>query len=102
MTRRITEADVRKVARLARLELSEAEVPLLTDQLEAILGYVATLQRMDLDDVEGLSNPSGLGNRLGDDRVADSLEPGEVLTNAPMTEGPFIAVPKVIQEGSGS
>jgi aspartyl-tRNA(Asn)/glutamyl-tRNA(Gln) amidotransferase subunit C len=88
--------DVRHVAKLARLALSEQKLQRLTSQLESILNYVAQISRVDVNGVEPIAHALPLRNVLREDIVEPSLPLEKVLANAPQTDGPFFKVPKVI------
>jgi aspartyl-tRNA(Asn)/glutamyl-tRNA(Gln) amidotransferase subunit C len=88
---------VRHVAKLARLALSEVQLAKLAPQLESILQYVAKIGQVSgLDSVEPMAHALPLRNVLRDDVVEPSLPLDKVLLNAPDTDGPFFKVPKVI------
>lgn len=93
---KITLDQVRHVAKLARLGLSEHELQMLTPQLESILAYVAKLGELDVANVEPMAHAIDLHNVLRDDVVEDPLPLEDVLRNAPESDGPFFKVPKVI------
>ena len=93
---KISPDDVKKVARLARLALDDAQLAKLTSQLEGILGYVAKIQQVDVSGVEPMAHALPLHNVLRDDEVGPALPLEKVLQNAPDTDGPFFKVPKVI------
>lgn len=89
--------DVRYVAKLARLDLTEAEVAVFQSQLDAILGHVESLSAIDLPDDIAATD----GNRLGpmrDDHPHASLPPEAVLLNAPDQAQSQIRVPKVVAD----
>jgi len=96
---KITKKDVEHVARLARLELSEAEKEKFTAQLESILGYIDVLNKFDTKDVPATSHVLPLSNVWRE----DAAEPNrlgsqqEIIANAPDAEGPFFKVKKVIE-----
>jgi aspartyl-tRNA(Asn)/glutamyl-tRNA(Gln) amidotransferase subunit C len=87
--------DVRKVARLARLELPDADLGRVREQLSAILDYFDQLQRLDTDGVEPLAHPLPVANVFRDDVPAPSLPVGEALANAPNRLGDYFGVPAV-------
>lgn len=89
--------DVRWVAHLARLELSDAELATMTRQLGAILDYVQQLQQVPTDDVEPLAHPLPLENVFRDDQLTGSLPTEAALANAPQLHGDFYAVPAVLE-----
>lgn len=88
--------DVRYVAKLARLDLTEAEVAVFQTQLEAILGHVESLSAIDLpDDINAADSRHG---PLRDDKPHISLPPEAVLLNAPDQAQSQIRVPKVVAD----
>jgi aspartyl-tRNA(Asn)/glutamyl-tRNA(Gln) amidotransferase subunit C len=88
--------DVRWVAHLARLELSEAELEMMARQLSSILEYVSQLQMVDTEGVEPLAHPLPVQNVFRDDEPAPSLAVDEALANAPDRRGSFYGVPAVL------
>lgn len=95
---KITEEDVLRVARLARLSLTPEEVTLYTKQLDAILEAFATLSQLDTSGVEAQSHVVPLDIPLRDDVVQPSLPVEEALKNAPArTEGGFL-VPRIVEK----
>jgi aspartyl-tRNA(Asn)/glutamyl-tRNA(Gln) amidotransferase subunit C len=92
----LTPEDVRKVARLARLELSDAEVETMARQLSAIVDYVGQLQRLDLEGVEPLSHALDVSNVFRADEPAPSLTVEQALSNAPQRQRDFFRVPAVL------
>lgn len=93
--------EIRHVARLARLRLDAAELERARTDLAAVIEHVARLAELDLDDVEPLAHPAGLTNRLDEDVPAAPMPIAELLANAPATEGPFLAVPRVLADDAG-
>lgn len=93
---KISVEQVRHVAKLARLELSEEQVARYAGQLESILEYIAKLGEVDMNGVEPMAHVLPLHNVLREDVVEPSLPLEEVLKNAPETEGRFFKVPKII------
>src|SRR5260370_39220413 len=75
--------EVRWVAHLARLDLSEAELTTMTAQLAAIVAYVDQLGKIDTDGVEPLAHALAVQNVVRDDQPAPSLPVDEALANAP-------------------
>ena len=92
----LSEAEVRKVAQLARLELSDEAVELYAGQLSSILGHIANLETLDVKGVEPMAHPLPVTNRLGADVPVEPLPVEVVLQNAPEREADYIAVPKVL------
>jgi aspartyl-tRNA(Asn)/glutamyl-tRNA(Gln) amidotransferase subunit C len=89
----ITREEVLHVAKLARLELADAEVDRFTEQLSAILEAVDKVSELDLSDVEPTAHPLDLVNVWAADEPAPSLPVEEALANAPDREGDFFKVP---------
>jgi aspartyl-tRNA(Asn)/glutamyl-tRNA(Gln) amidotransferase subunit C len=102
MEKKIDEAEVRKVAKLSRLELSEAEVEEFTGQLRAILDYVAKMNELDTEGVEPLAHCLPVSNVFRADCVKESLGTEKTLANAPERDGEFFKVPKILDDGSGA
>lgn len=88
---------VRHVARLARLELSEAEEVRLQGDLNNILGYVEKLNELDTSAVEPTAQVGEAGTPMREDEVTNCPAPDEILANAPAREGYFFRVPKIIE-----
>jgi aspartyl-tRNA(Asn)/glutamyl-tRNA(Gln) amidotransferase subunit C len=86
----ISREQVLHVARLARLEIPEAEVETVRAELGAILEAVSKVAELDLSDVEPTSHPLDLVNVWGEDEPRPSLAPEDALRNAPdPAEGAF-------------
>ena len=94
----ITPAEVLQVARLARLELSEAELETMRAQLTSILTYIDRLKALDVTGVEPTSHAVPLVNVMRDDEVVPCLPPEEMLRNAPDRVGEFFRVPRIIED----
>ena len=90
--------DVRYVANLARLELSDEEIAKFQPQLEKILGHVETLTALDVSGVEATSYSADIFGRMRDDVPHDSLAREAVLQNAPDQAQGQIRVPKVVAD----
>lgn len=88
---------VRHIARLARIRMSDKEIEALVPELNNILGWVEQLGEVNTDGVEPLTAVIETKLRLRDDMVADGNCRDEVLANAPEAEHGFFAVPKVIE-----
>lgn len=100
MQQRIDAEQVRKVAKLARLALTEAEIEEFTGQLGAILGYVEKMNELDTSRVEPLAHCLPISNVLRADEVRPSLGTEMTLSNAPDSDGPFFKVPKILEDSS--
>lgn len=95
MRAKISRSEVRHVAMLARLALTEQEERVLTDQINHILGYMDKLNEMDTSDVEPTTHAVRLQNVFRPDRVEPSLDRSAALANAPADDGVSFIVPKV-------
>ena len=93
---KITKAEVMHVAKLARLDLDENAVELYTKQLEDILTYMETLNRVDTENVPPTSHATFIENAFREDEVRVSISSEEALANAPLSEDGSFVVPKVI------
>ncbi len=90
-------ATVKRIAKLARLHLDDADVPRLQNELNGILGWIEQLNAVDVDGVEPLTGAAAMALRMRDDVVTDGNLQDAVLSNAPDREGVFFAVPKVVE-----
>jgi aspartyl-tRNA(Asn)/glutamyl-tRNA(Gln) amidotransferase subunit C len=93
---RIKPQEVREIAILARLDLSDQEIDRMTTDLDAILGYVAALGDLDTSAVEPMTHAVPFDCPLRADQVAPSLPVEEALKNATRREGSFFQVPRII------
>src|ERR1035437_9506041 len=88
-TEKLDLEQVMKVAKLARLKISQTDAARYATQLTAILGYVAQLKAVDVTGVEPMAHPLPLKNVLREDVVKPSLPVEAVLANAPARDGAF-------------
>lgn len=103
----VTLNDVERVAELANLRLTEDETPRMQRDLNAILGYIATLNELDTSSVAPMAQvgelldsadaPNATGDELRADGVRPSVERKAVMAQAPESDGRFFKVPKVIE-----
>lgn len=96
MSDKLTENQVRDVARLARLNCTDEEVATFTRQLSAILDYVAQLEQLDTSNVEPLAHCLPVHNVFREDVIKASLTNDQALDNAPQRDGEFFSIPKVL------
>jgi aspartyl-tRNA(Asn)/glutamyl-tRNA(Gln) amidotransferase subunit C len=94
----LTRADVEHVARLARLELSDAEAEQFTEQLGVILDHAAQVAALDTQGVVPTAHPLPLVNVLRADTAREGLDRDEVLAMAPSAEGGRFRVPRILEE----
>lgn len=90
---------VRKVAKLARLDLSEGDLATMATQLSAILNYVDQLSELNTDNVEPMAHPLPVKNVFRPDELRPSLPVDEALKNAPARIGDYFAVPAILDAG---
>jgi aspartyl-tRNA(Asn)/glutamyl-tRNA(Gln) amidotransferase subunit C len=102
MAEKIDEAQVRKVAKLSRLDLTDAEVEEFTGQLSAILDYMEKMNELDTTNVEPLAHYLPISNVFREDSVKESLGTERALANAPQRNGEFFKVPKILDDSSGA
>lgn len=89
--------DVLKLAKLARLELTDAEAEKLTKDLSSILDYVEQLEKVDVSGLEPTYQVTGLKNVTRADEVVDyGYKAAELLKNVPQTSGPQIKVRRIL------
>jgi len=96
MAEKIDQAQVKKVAKLSRLQLSEEEVKEFTGQLSAVLDYMEKLNELDTTNVEPLAHCLPITNIFRDDCIKKSLGTEKTLANAPQRDGDFFKVPKIL------
>ncbi len=89
--------DVKKVANLARLQISDDRVPALETELGAILSFVEQLSEVKTEGVEPMTSVVAMTQRLREDVVTDGDKAEAVLANAPDRVADFFAVPKVVE-----
>jgi aspartyl-tRNA(Asn)/glutamyl-tRNA(Gln) amidotransferase subunit C len=95
---KISLKDVEHVARLARLELSDAEKERMRRELDSILSYIDKLRALDTEGVEPTSHAIPMTNVMRDDAPRPSLPQDDMLANAPERSGEFFRVPRIIEE----
>lgn len=88
--------EVRHVARLARLELDEAEILALQGELNTLIGHFADIQHLDLSALEPESHAVSVRNVWGEDLVGPTLPREAALRNAPMSKAGLFVVPTII------
>lgn len=98
----ITEDVVRRVAKLGRLTLTDAQARAYTGQLGAVLGYIDQLKEVDVEGVDPLAHPLDLVNVLRDDVAAPGWDRDAMLMNAPDRQDAYFKVPKVLGDGGGA
>lgn len=93
----VDEATVRRIARLARIKISDAEAKGLEKELSGILDWVKQLDEVDTSNVEPMTRVVAQGLAMREDVVSDGEIAAAVTANAPLTEDDFFVVPKVVE-----
>ncbi len=93
----VDQTTVRRVARLARIKVQDADVPRLADELNVILSFVEQLNEVDVSGVEPMTSVVATTMRLRKDEVTDGHYAKDVTRNAPASEDDFFMVPKVVE-----
>jgi aspartyl-tRNA(Asn)/glutamyl-tRNA(Gln) amidotransferase subunit C len=93
----VSSEQVRHIAKLARIGMSDPEIEALVPELNKILGWVEQLGEVNTEGVQPLTAVIDQKLRLRDDQITDGDIRDEVLANAPEAQHGFFAVPKVIE-----
>ena len=88
---------VRRVARLARIAVSDEDAARMTGELNAILGFVEQLNEVDVAGVEPMTSVIPMEMKKRQDVVTDGDKPADIVANAPATAENFFLVPKVVE-----
>jgi aspartyl-tRNA(Asn)/glutamyl-tRNA(Gln) amidotransferase subunit C len=94
---KLSRQEVEKIARLARLSLSDEEIEQYRSQLSEVLTYVEQLKELDVDDIPTTAQVTGQTNVLADDTVQTGGDRKNLLANAPVTDGDSIKVKAVFE-----
>jgi len=94
----ISREEVRHVARLARLHLTDEEAERMREQLDAILAYIDKLSELDVEGVEPTAHAVPLVNVMRDDALVPCLPQEQALGNAPDRADEFFRVPRIIED----
>ncbi|MBP7001389.1 Asp-tRNA(Asn)/Glu-tRNA(Gln) amidotransferase subunit GatC [Amaricoccus sp.] len=93
----IDKETARRVAHLARIEVSDADLDRVAAELSGILGFMEQLREVDVEGVEPMTSVTPMALPLREDRVTAGSEPERILANAPDPRRGFFAVPKVVE-----
>ena len=88
---------VKRVARLARIKVSEDEAQRMTGELNGILGFVEQLDEVNIEGVEPMTSVVEQTMKKRADGVTDGGYPDDIIANAPASEDNFFMVPKVVE-----
>ena len=100
MANKIDEQQVRRVALLSRLELTDAEVAQFSTQLSSIVEYIEKLNELDTENVEPLAHCLPIHNNFREDIPRPSLSNEKALSNAPDEIDGYFKVPKILDDNS--
>ena len=88
---------VKRVARLARIHVSDAEAEALRGDLNTILGWVEQLNEVDVTGVKPMTSVIPMAMKKRDDEVTDGGKAADIVANAPATQDSYFLVPKVVE-----
>jgi len=94
---RISKDQVKHVAHLARLAVTDEEAEMLTEQLDKIIGFAEELNELDTDNVEPTTHVLELKNVLREDEVRNSVSVDEAMRNAPAQKDGQFKVPNILE-----
>ena len=97
---KISEQEVKKIAELSRLSLTNEELKKRTKDMNNILDYMDTLNEIDTENVEELYNVHDMNNSLREDNYESSLDKKDVLANSPNSNSDYIEVPLTVKKES--
>jgi len=88
---------VKRVARLARIAVSDEDAERMTGELNTILGFVEQLNEVDVTGVEPMTSVIPMAMKKRHDAVSDGGKPEDIVANAPASDMNFFLVPKVVE-----
>jgi aspartyl-tRNA(Asn)/glutamyl-tRNA(Gln) amidotransferase subunit C len=88
---------VKRVAKLARIAVSESQAEKMVGELNTIIGFVEQLNEVDVSGVEPMTSVVHMEMRKREDKVTDGNKADDIVANAPKTEDHFFMVPKVVE-----
>ena len=93
----VDQTTVRRIAHLARIKVTDEEVPHLAQELNAILAFVEELSSVDVEGVEPMTSVTPMQMKMRTDVVTEGEQADPILSNAPAAEDHFFVVPKVVE-----
>ena len=93
----VDEATVRRIARLARIRITDEEAKALKGELSGILAWVEQLDEVNTDNVPPMTRVADMKLKKRADEVTDGEKADDIIANAPMTEDHYFVVPKVVE-----
>ena len=97
---KVSKHEVKKIAELSRLSLTNEELKKRTEDMNNILDYMDTLNEIDTENVEELYNVHDMNNSLREDSYESSLDKKDVLANSPNSNSDYIEVPLTVKKES--
>lgn len=97
---KLTDKDIKHVAKLANLKLTESEIKKYNDQLTEIVDYIEELSEVDTKGIEGAARTTTLENVFKEDVVKDSLTQKDALSGTENTHNGYFKVPAILAERS--
>lgn len=93
----VDQQTVRRIARLARIAVTDEDVPHLQGELNAILAFVEQLGEVDVENVEPMTSVTPMAMKKRPDGITDGDRAADIVANAPVCEDDFFVVPKVVE-----
>ena len=93
----VTTDDVKKIARLSRLHVEDAQLQPIAEDLNGILGWIEQLGEVDVEGVEPMTSAVDMAAPLRADTISDGGKRDEVLKNAPKSDDGFFVVPRSVE-----
>jgi aspartyl-tRNA(Asn)/glutamyl-tRNA(Gln) amidotransferase subunit C len=93
----VNAADVRRIAKLARIAVAESEINHLKDEINGMLAFVDQLKEVNVEGVEPMTSVTPMKMKMRHDAVTDGNDAEAVLANAPQSDDNFFLVPKVVE-----
>jgi len=93
----VDQATVRRIAHLARIKVTDEEVPHLAEELNAILAFIEDLSSVDVEGIEPMTSVMPMQMKLRADVVSEGDRAASIMSNAPAAEDHFFVVPKVVE-----
>jgi len=90
-------ATVKRVAKLARIGLDQDQALTMRDELNSVLGFVAQLDEVNIDNIEPMTSVIPMDLNRREDKVNDGNKAVDIVANAPLTQDHFFLVPKVVE-----
>jgi aspartyl-tRNA(Asn)/glutamyl-tRNA(Gln) amidotransferase subunit C len=93
----VDDATVRKITKLARIEIQDSKVAKMANELNGILNWIEMLNEVDVDGVEPMASAVAISLPTRDDEITDGYIQASVIKNAPKADSGFFVVPKSVE-----